>query len=128
VRRAATGALGLAIDARVLPALRLALQDAAWQVREEAATTLGKVGHDDAGPALITALDDDYRQVRLRATRSLDRLRYVQALPGLIETLVTASVICAMPRVSTAGLEPGRVARHSAVGSESPRVCAVGVQ
>jgi HEAT repeat protein len=44
VRRAAIGALGLARDARVLPALIGALADEAWQVREEAATTLGKVG------------------------------------------------------------------------------------
>nr|WP_297382749.1 HEAT repeat domain-containing protein [uncultured Roseateles sp.] len=47
VRRAAAGALGLAAagDApSVLPALCAALRDPAWQVREEAATTLGKLG------------------------------------------------------------------------------------
>lgn len=52
VRRAAIGALGLARDSSVLPALMAALNDAAWQVREEAATTLGKVGQEQAGPAL----------------------------------------------------------------------------
>ena len=47
VRRAAAGALGLAAAGEapsVLPALCAALRDPAWQVREEAATTLGKLG------------------------------------------------------------------------------------
>ena len=80
VRRAATGALGLAgpeqVDA-VLPALCAALRDAAWPVREEAATTLGKLRPEDpaAAQALRAALEDDYWQVRLRAARSLGRLR-----------------------------------------------------
>lgn len=76
-----------AAPAALLPALRQALQDQAWQVREEAATTLGKVGHADAGAALVEALGDDYWQVHLRATRSLGRLRYAPALDALIETL-----------------------------------------
>jgi ABC-type nitrate/sulfonate/bicarbonate transport system ATPase subunit len=65
----------------------LELLDHAWQVREEAATTLGKVGQQAAGSALVAALSDDYWQVRLRATRSLGRLRYVPGLEALIETL-----------------------------------------
>ncbi|MCO8169121.1 HEAT repeat domain-containing protein [Pseudomonas sp. 21LCFQ02] len=92
VRRAAAGALGMASEAAVIPALCQALHDAAWQVREEAATTLGKVAGDTAaqalaGDGLLGALHDGYWQVRLRATRSLGRLRYGAALSALIETL-----------------------------------------
>src|SRR5690606_24867221 len=43
VRRAAVGALGYAADVDVLPALAAALRDPAWQVREEAAATMGKL-------------------------------------------------------------------------------------
>ncbi|MDA4182542.1 HEAT repeat domain-containing protein, partial [Escherichia coli] len=43
VRRAAVGALGLAPDASVLPALLDALRDTTWRVREERASTLGKL-------------------------------------------------------------------------------------
>ena len=100
VRRAATGALGFASLAElplVLGALCERLEDSAWQVREEAATTLGKVtdlaapGSDmrsAAGTALRRAMEDDYWQVRLRAARSLGRLRDLLALDVLVETLV----------------------------------------
>ncbi|EKT4465446.1 HEAT repeat domain-containing protein [Pseudomonas putida] len=87
VRRAAIGALGLARDAGVLPALVMALRDEAWQVREEAATTLGKVGLGEAGPALVEALEDAYWQVRLRAARALGRLRHDAALEPLASLL-----------------------------------------
>jgi HEAT repeat protein len=93
VRRVATGALGLASPqdaASALPALCQALTDAVWAVREEAATTLGKL-HPGAGEgtaALRAAMTDDYWQVRLRAARSLGRLRDVAALPVLTEALV----------------------------------------
>ncbi|MCS9217910.1 HEAT repeat domain-containing protein, partial [Pseudomonas aeruginosa] len=60
VRRAATGALGLSREVTVLPALCAALADAQWQVREEAATTLGKLGREEAGEPLLKALADDY--------------------------------------------------------------------
>jgi HEAT repeat protein len=93
VRRAATGALGLAgpgdVDA-VLPALCAALRDAAWSVREEAATTLGKLRpeHPSAAQALRAAMDDDYWQVRLRAARALGRLRDRGAVPLLTAALL----------------------------------------
>ena len=74
-----------------------ALRDPVWQVREEAATTLGKPalvrdGADAANPAaigtaLMAALDDSYWQVRLRAARSLGRLKYGGALPALLPVL-----------------------------------------
>jgi HEAT repeat protein len=93
VRRAATGALGLAAPqeaASVLPALCTALRDPAWAVREEAATTLGKLRPEgrQAGDALRQAMEDDYWQVRLRAARSLGRLREAASLPVLTEALV----------------------------------------
>lgn len=76
VRRAAAGALGFAAadDAHAGAALLHALADADWQVREEAATTLGKLRASAARDALIHALSDDYWQVRLRAARALGRL------------------------------------------------------
>ncbi len=91
VRRAAAGALGLAApDAvpSVLPSLCAALRDSVWAVREEAATTLGKLGAPEAAVALRAAMSDDYWQVRLRAARSLGRLHDAEALPELTEALV----------------------------------------
>jgi HEAT repeat protein len=77
VRRAAVGALGFASpsDPAIVDALLAALRDDAWQVREEAATTLGKLRAASASGPLIAALDDAYWQVRLRAVRALGQLR-----------------------------------------------------
>jgi len=88
VRRAAVGALAFAIgnaDARA--ALETALRDASWQVREEAATSLGKLQQPAASEALLVALDDAYWQVRLRAARSLGRLRSTGSVAALLVTL-----------------------------------------
>jgi HEAT repeat protein len=92
VRRAATGALGLAAPGSdtALEALQTALGDAVWAVREEAATTLGKF-RDGSGAitaALRRAMADDHWQVRLRTARSLGRLRDREAQPLLIEALL----------------------------------------
>jgi HEAT repeat protein len=75
VRRAATGALGLAADAKVLPSLYAALNDREWQVREEAAITLGKLKLPESEAALAQALADEYWQVKLQSVRALGRLR-----------------------------------------------------
>ncbi|MGQ7938607.1 HEAT repeat domain-containing protein [Paraburkholderia sp. D1E] len=76
VRRAAIGALGIgaATTEETVVALLSALRDAAWQVREEAAATLGKLRVQGAQDPLIAALDDDYWQVRLQAVRALGKL------------------------------------------------------
>ncbi|CAE6718398.1 hypothetical protein R69658_01245 [Paraburkholderia aspalathi] len=76
VRRAAIGALGISAAAtdETIAALLSALRDAAWQVREEAAATLGKLRALSAQDALIAALSDDYWQVRLQAVRALGKL------------------------------------------------------
>ena len=91
VRRAAAGALGLAAPeqvASVQAALCQSLQDAAWTVREEAASTLGKLRATAASASLRAAMDDDYWQVRLRAARALGRIADKQALPVLGEALI----------------------------------------
>lgn len=92
VRRAATGALGLAsaADAQTVDALLSALRDDAWQVREAAATTLGKLAAANACNALLAALDDAYWQVRLQAVRALGRLRDVRAVEPVAGLLTHA--------------------------------------
>lgn len=91
VRRAISGALGLAAPQNdvALGALEVALRDPQWQVREEAATTLGKFDSDEGtNTALRGALEDEQWQVRLRAARSLGRRRDRLALAQLIRALV----------------------------------------
>ncbi|SEA77649.1 HEAT repeat domain-containing protein [Paraburkholderia sartisoli] len=85
VRRAAVGALGLCPEPTtpIVDALLSALRDDAWQVREEAATTLGKLRAPGSGEALVVSLDDPYWQVRLTAARALGRLRDAAAGPAL---------------------------------------------
>ena len=93
VRRAAAGALGFASADSSGPvnALLGALHDDAWQVREEAATTLGKLRAPHARDELITSLDDAYWQVRLRAARALGRIGDAKASAPLA-TLLTHSI------------------------------------
>ncbi|KVL06564.1 HEAT repeat domain-containing protein [Burkholderia cepacia] len=89
VRRAAVGAIGFAApdDAATTDALLAALRDREWQVREEAATTLGKLRVAAARDPLAAALDDDYWQVRLRAARALGQLRDAAAAPAVAALL-----------------------------------------
>jgi HEAT repeat protein len=105
VRRAAVGALGFAAatdavgalgfaaatDAVATHALLGALRDGAWQVREEAATTLGKLRAPTARDPLVAALDDDYWQVRVRAVRALGHAGDASAAPP-VAALLTHSV------------------------------------
>jgi HEAT repeat protein len=92
VRGAAVGALGFAPAdaAAVVDALLAALRDDAWQVRERAATTLGKLRAPAARAPLVAALGDAYWQVRLRAARALGALRDVAAVPAIIGLLTHA--------------------------------------
>lgn len=87
VRRIAVGALGFATDVDVLPALTHALSDTSWQVREEAASTAGKLKLAGAVEQLIKTMGDTYWQVRVRAARSLGRLKDAAALPVLFTAL-----------------------------------------
>lgn len=99
VRRASIGALGFSTVATVatttadatVAALLGALRDTAWQVREEAATTLGKLRAQAARDTLIAALDDDYWQVRLQAVRALGKLRDTSASTA-VAALLTHSI------------------------------------
>ncbi|RQR63135.1 HEAT repeat domain-containing protein [Burkholderia sp. Bp9002] len=95
VRRTAVGALGFASpdangDGGAVDALLGALVDSAWQVREAAATTLGKLRAGAAAHALVRALDDPYWQVRLRATRALGQLGDAAAAPAVTALLTHA--------------------------------------
>lgn len=92
VRRAAVSGLGFApgTHGEARAALLDALRDAAWQVREEAATTLGKLRSAAACEPLIAALDDEYWQVRLRAVRALGQLRDIHAAPSVALLLTHA--------------------------------------
>jgi HEAT repeat protein len=91
VRRVAVGVLGYAgecTEISVHPALSRAMVDAAWQVREEAATTLGKLGSALGVNDLITAMADEYWQVRVKAARSLGKLKARAAVPALADALL----------------------------------------
>jgi hypothetical protein len=91
VRRISCGASGMAAPVSELAsaALIAALRDPAWQLREEAATTLGKFeGEQRISAALREALEDDHRQGRLRAARSLGRMRDELSVPLLIASLI----------------------------------------
>jgi HEAT repeat protein len=92
VRRAAIGALGVGAAATedTIAALLGALPDAAWQVREEAATTLGKLRVQSARDALIAMLNDDYWQVRLQAVRALGKLGDATASAAIAALLIHA--------------------------------------
>lgn len=90
VRCAAVGALGFgpADEEALVSALLGALRDGEWRVREEAATTLGKLRACASNDALIAALDDDYWQVRLRAARALGQIGLRHAVEPLCTLLV----------------------------------------
>lgn len=87
VRRIAVGALSFASDTAVLPTLGLTLGDSDWQVRQEAAVTLGKLLLPESVSILIGALDDPAWEVRLKAANALGKLKAAAALPGLIAAL-----------------------------------------
>lgn len=87
-RRIAIGALGFSTDAIVVKqTLVAALRDGFWQVREEAAVTLGKLKFVDAANDLVPVMTDAYWQVRVKAARSLGKLKARSALPVLIDAL-----------------------------------------
>lgn len=89
VRRIATGALGIeqSLSPVVEQALLKALHDDIWQIRLEAALTLGKVKAQSAIAPLITTLNDPYWQVRIPAARSLGKLKATSAVDALAQPL-----------------------------------------
>jgi HEAT repeat protein len=127
VRRAAVGALGFASssDPTILDALLAALRDDTWQVREEAATTLGKLRARAACTELVEALGDAYWQVRLRAARALGQLRDAQAAPAVAALLahtisnLRKEAALALGELGSRGSLP---ALHAALDDRDPEV------
>ncbi|MGE5492442.1 MAG: HEAT repeat domain-containing protein [Actinomycetota bacterium] len=87
IRRMAVGALVFAAHPDVAATVGLALADEDWQVRQEAAGTLGKLKCLESIPGLIKALDDAAWEVRLKAANALGGVRAAAALPALIANL-----------------------------------------
>lgn len=83
VRRAATGALVYATPEQVGPTLVGLLRDEHWQVRVEAAVSIGKLNYQAALQPLVDATHDDFWQVREKAVDSLGKLGSPGAIPAL---------------------------------------------
>jgi len=86
-RRIATGGLSYTqqISTQVSIALESALHAPDWQLRVEAALTIGKLRATALEQALLPLLLDPYWQVRIAVTRSLGLLKSRLALEGLAE-------------------------------------------
>jgi HEAT repeat protein len=74
VREAAAKALGLIGDARAVPHLVIALEDAELRVRVEAARALGLIGDPGAVDPLVTLLKSQYAELREAAVIALAQL------------------------------------------------------
>lgn len=84
-RRIATGGLAYCKQQNqaVVVALAQGLKAEDWQLRVEAALTIGKLKLNALEPNLIALLDDLYWQVRIAVVRSLGRLKSQKAFMGL---------------------------------------------
>lgn len=87
VRRIATGGLAYSqnINADVIQALQHSLTSESWQLRVEAALTIGKLHIIQLETPLIHALSDLYWQVRIAAVRSLGLLKSHLAVAHLTD-------------------------------------------
>jgi len=74
-------------DARVTAALAAALQDAAADVREQAAWALGRMRAEGVAEALVGALDDEDAGVRRQALWALGQVRDEGAVDALVAAL-----------------------------------------
>ncbi|WP_084162174.1 HEAT repeat domain-containing protein [Methylocaldum szegediense] len=70
-------------------ASRDSLKDADWQVRQDAAESVGKVKDRHGFDALLAALEDDHWQVRQKAAWSLGQLGDPRAIPVLGSQLLS---------------------------------------
>ena len=85
VRRIAIGALGFATDVEVLPALRHALSDTSWQVREEAAErTKEELAAEKAHFGKTTEGDWENREEVLKASSEAEVLQERSLLLGVV--------------------------------------------
>lgn len=87
VRRIATGGLAYSqsISAEVIQALQHSLTSESWQLRVEAALTIGKLRIVQLEAPLIHAVSDLYWQVRIAAVRSLGLLKSHLAVAHLTD-------------------------------------------
>jgi HEAT repeat protein len=70
-----------------IPALIQALKDKDSEVRNYAASALGKFGETKSVPGLIQALKDDDTLVRSSAAEALGNIRCPESVPALIQAL-----------------------------------------
>ena len=87
IRRIATGGLGASqsLSPEILAALESSLTAEEWQLRVEAALTIGKLKVVELENILLQQLDDSYWQVRIAVTRSLGLLKAKSAIAKLQE-------------------------------------------
>lgn len=87
IRRIATGGLGASqsLSPDILSALESSLTAGEWQLRVEAALTIGKLKAIELEETLLQQLDDEYWQVRIAITRSLGLLKAKSAIAKLQE-------------------------------------------
>ena len=87
IRRIATGGLGASqsLSPEILAALESSLTAKEWQLRVEAAMTIGKLKAVELENILLQQLDDSYWQVRIAVTRSLGLLKAKSAITKLQE-------------------------------------------
>ncbi len=87
VRVAAVEALGMIGDARAVPALFTALEDADDSIRETAAEALGRIGDQSALDVLIRSLHDYSEWVRRASAEALGLLGDDRAIEPLSDAL-----------------------------------------
>lgn len=87
IRRIATGGLAASqvLTSEILSALHSSLTAEAWQLRVEAALTIGKLKAVELEQPLLQQLEDNYWQVRIAVARSLGLLRSKAAIAKLQE-------------------------------------------
>ncbi len=74
-----------------LPAILRCLQDSDWNVRCDAAITLGRLGDLEGIPGLVQALKDERRSVRTHAAASLERMDTPEA-PIMVRVLLSETL------------------------------------
>ena len=112
VRRAAVNALRFGSASRVGSPLMEALHDAHWQVRAEAAASLGRLQVQTALDALIRATDDEFWQVREKAVDALGQLKDVRAVDAVGQCTkdensnLRKAAVCALGEIADVSAKP----------------------
>lgn len=96
VRRAVMAALVFVRSGTAgVPALIAGLKDGHWQVREEAAYSIGKAKIVEAVDPLMAAANDDAWQVKAKAVNALGKLKARAAVPVVSKRWPTSCPTCA---------------------------------